>query len=271
MPSVATMSPATVSPSMRRAFERHGGFGQRLQERDAADIGSVLGRRSALIQATSLNAPVHRSMWQLGTAGTLTASFRSTTLTEPEVPEAPEGGPTLDQALHQVVVQSYRQSRAEGWAMFTEGEYRRAARAFETVTLLQPADFESRIGELFCHVSLGGMRTSATLLTQLTRRDRNPFLHDLRISERYGTTEEARQVQLRAQLFAQANSGIASAEALHVFVLWYLGAREEAILTATGLSRDFPGTIYADWPARMRAAETALNAEGEQPIGMNGQ
>jgi hypothetical protein len=265
MPSVATMLPATVSPSMRRAFERHGGFGRRLQERDMADIASVLGRRSALIQATSLNAPVHRSMWQLGTSGTLTASFRSTTITEPEVPGVREGGPTLEQALHQVVVQAYQQSRAEGWAMFTEGKYRRAARSFETVTLLQPADFESRIGELFCHASLGAMRTSATLLALLTYRDPNPFLHDLGISERYGTAEDARQVQLRAQLFAQANSGIASAEALHAFVLWYLGAREEAILTATGLSRDFPGTPYADWPARMRAAESALNAEGEQP------
>ena len=262
---VPSVSPGAISPAMQQAFLRYGGFGRRAGQRQAGDIAMVLGRRTALIQATSLNAPVRRAMWELGSTSGLLTPMVSTPLGQTEVVEPSQDASTLDQALRHGVLRSYLRSRADGWTWFAEGNYRRAARAFETAALLEPADFESRIAEMFCYLSLGAMRTSARLLEQLARRDPNPFLHDIDIANRYGAVERSREVRLRTRLFAQANAGVASAEALHIFTLWHFGERDEAVGAAAGSSRDLTGSVYADWPAKISAAEAAVNTVDEQP------
>lgn len=264
-PSYPAGSFEAIPTSMRRAFHRYGGFGQRPGERQADDIATVLERRRALIQATSMNAPVRRAMWELGSTGGLPPATLSDLQALPGPPEPSAAGSTLDQALRLGVSRSYARCRADGWTWFAEGHYRRAARAFEAVRLMEPADFESRIGELFCFLSLGAMRTSSSLLEQLARRDPNPFAHDLNVTERYGQTEGARQVRLRAQLWAQGAGDAAGREALHLLVLWYLGERDEAEACAARFARDFAGSIYADWPVKIVEANAAVEAADEEP------
>jgi hypothetical protein len=52
---------------------------------------------------------------------------------------------------------------------------------------------------------------------------------------------------------------------LRALVLWYLGEREEAMRVAVSTAADFPGTRYAGWPAKMRAARDELVEEASHP------
>jgi hypothetical protein len=144
--------------------------------------------------------------------------------------------------------------RDEGWAWFEDGAYRRAARSFETAALLEPTDSVSRIGGLFCQVSLGATRTAVALLRELNARDPNPFAHDLDVGGAFGEAAEARRVRASVQLQAGIGSGRAELRALHALVLWYLGEQDDAVTAASSLARDHAGSAFTHWPAAMRAA-----------------
>jgi hypothetical protein len=268
--SVATIgaysSVGGAPSSAQRAYRRYGGFNSRIGQGEADNIGGLLARRSDLIQATSMNAPIHRASLERGSPGLLMALPPSVPAEGVGAIEPGAGGVSLEESLRRGVVQSYLGSRSAGWARFGEGRYRRAARSFETATLLEPADNESRVGELFCHLSLGAMRTSVGLLGRLARRDPQPFRHELNVAERYGSPEDARAIRLQTQLFAQGSEGVADAQALYLFVLWHLGDKEAAMTAAKGISRDLAGSVYADWPDMMaEAGGRASDAAEDRP------
>lgn len=257
--------PAGSSPWHRGAFNRYGGFERRGVRGGAAGPYAALGRRQQLIAATSLNAPVHRAFLRTGTSPGLPPTVGQVPFAPDEESEAAAAEVVLGQRLHASADVAHKRIRADAWAWFREAEYRRAARAFETAVMLQPLDAESRIGELFCHLSLGATQTAVAVLGELTRRERNPFLYDLSLTGAYGDVSEARRTRVQAQLRASIAGDNADLRALHALVLWYLGEQGEAVAAASSLVRDLPGTAYADWPVMMRAAGSAPAPEPGQP------
>ncbi len=250
-------------PQQRQAFKRYGGFGPRRVNPQNRGIASALERRHALIAATSLNAPVHRA----GLRANAAVGFRplsspallvSTGVVESEVDEPTS---TLEQWLRSSADLAHQRVRTEAWEWFRAGEYRRAARGFETAASLEPSDAESRIGELFSQVSLGAMRTALVVLRELNRHDDDPFVHDLNLTDAYGDPAQARRLRLGRPVRSMGRSANPDARALYALVLWYLGERDEAIVGASTLAEELSSHTYADWPAKMRAAKASLAAE----------
>lgn len=262
------LHPATASPFRKRISQLYGGFGRRLRPTEPGDLSELLVRRSGLIEATSLNAPVRRAFLDNRVALGFQASLERTPYVRRESPAPREesvAGIRLDQRLREGADQAVERVRSEGWAWFRQGEYWRAARAFESAALLRPVDTESRIGELFCYLSLGATRTAMATLYALHRRDPGLFSHPITMRTAYGDAAEARQLPIRLRLQVNANPDNPDLRALYALALWYLAERDEAIVVAANLSDDHPGAVYGDWPARMQAARKALATENEQP------
>ncbi len=154
--------------------------------------------------------------------------------------------------------------RREGWALFSEGEYGQASRAFTSATGLAPGDIESHVGEVYCLSSVSCYRAAVVTLRQLARRGVNPFAFNIDMTHRYGTPEEANEVQTRVGSFAQA-SGKPGGKALNAFVLWHMGKHNEAMSLAGTLAGGTGEESFADWPVLMRDALAALDATTEQP------
>lgn len=261
----ASFLPAEMSSLARyEAFKRYGGFGPRSVNPQARSLATALERRHALIAATSLNAPVHRAALTTNPAIGLRPAIGRAPLTATGATVSSDvAAPTitLEQRLRSSADLAHQRVRAEAWGWFREGEFRRAARGFETAASLEPGDAESRIGELFSQVSLGAMRTALAVLRELNRYDDDPFLHDLNLTDAYGDPVQAQRLRLGLPLRAMVHSANPDARALYVLVLWYLGEHEEATTGAAELVREFPAGAYADWPTKMRAARASLAAE----------
>ena len=251
-----------VSDRERRlAFGSYGGFGERRSYYAAGDPTGLFARRRELITATGLNAPVERAMGRSGALRGLAWSVSRTPFLAPEVSQhdaeqAGDNAPqtTLDERLSTEVNVLHARTQAEGWAFFRDGNYRRAMRSFETAAMLDPQDFESRIGEIFCHVTIGAVRTAFVLFVELDRRDPNVFQHAFPVADRYGGVVTAQQVRLTAQGIAESAERSAEANALHIFVLWYMDRRDDALRAARTLAGRASGRLYAAWPDKMRAA-----------------
>ncbi len=259
------VSPYLPAGSFRQrqpAFDRYGGF-SRYSTRPG-DLFTAFSRRPALLAATSLNAPVHRAFSRTGAAYGVPSPIARMPFVQTREDDVGVAAVGLDQRLRAVADLDHVRVRAEAWAQFREGDYRRAARFFEAAVMLQPSDAESRVGELFCHLSVGAFRTALAVLGELIRRDPNPFIHDLDLTPAYGDAAEARRVRAQTQWQANAADQDADPRALHAFVLWYLGEQDEAVPAATALVRDIPHTAYVDWPAQMRSARSAFIAEPDQ-------
>ncbi len=243
----------------QRTFAQYGGFGRRVRSTYEGDMSAVFSRRYALIEATSRAAPVRRALMRRGLRSVEgEADEGAPRLPTEGVADMPTAEPTLDEELSRGVSRSHGRVRDDAWAFFKDGEYRRAARAFESASAMEPTDYESRIGEIFCYASVGALRTATVLLGSLSRRDPNPFRHDLRVDEFFEDPIAVREIQLRCRVFSRSNHEVADASALYPFVSWFVGQREEAVSAAGELVRVFEGTTYADWPRLMRSAgETA--------------
>lgn len=248
----------------RLAYGSYGGFGERRSYYAAGDPTGLFARRRDLITATGLNAPVERAMGRSGALPGLRWSVSRTPFLANEGPqhhseqvgeEAPKA--TLDERLSTEVNVLHARTQAEAWAFFRDGDYRRAMRSFETAAMLDPQDYESRIGEIFCHLTIGAVRTAFALLLELERRDANPFRHALNVADRYGGIAAAQQVRLTAQGIAESAEQSAEANALHIFVLWYMDRRDDALRAARTLAGRAPGRSYAAWPDKMRAVTAA--------------
>jgi len=263
-----TYTGPTVRPQLtawkRGVLSRFGGFGERSKRRRPVTFGSLVERRYALISATGLNSPVYRAMLEpavdLGVKPRQQAAGDLVFL-----PEVVAPGLTFDQHLQRGVGRAHERMRAEAWRWFEEGEFRRAARRFESAARLEPADLESRIGELFCHLSLEAVRTAIAVQRSLHTRNVNPFSAKLNMSEMYSNPERARELGVESRLWGQSRDRSADLLALHVLVQWYIGQQDEAVATAAIYARDFTNTGYADWPEMARAARAATNAQDDQP------
>jgi tetratricopeptide (TPR) repeat protein len=249
---------SALSPAKRRAFERYGGFGKR---RQGDDSSGILTRRYGLIAGSSLNAPVYRAISKGGGLVDVRSSLGRTPFLNADVGDVEAEAPTLDDLLDRGDAAAQHRAEGEAWALFLEGQYRQATRAFESAITLEPSDFESRIGEVFGYLSVGATRTALALLGELVRRDVNPFQHDLHMAERYGNVADVNQLRIQGRRSAGAADPSADANALYIFVLWYLGEYEEAFRAAESLAKRAPAKAYASWPEKMRAARSTESSE----------
>lgn len=248
----------------RSALARFGGFEPRAGRSTALSFGSLMERRYALVAATGLNAPVYRAMLK-PTAGLGVMLERTSPGGFDLAPKVGRSGLTFQQRLHWGVALAHERTRSEAWQWFREGEFRRAARGFESAVRLEPADVESRIGELFCHLSLGAVNTALAVQRSLSSRNVNPFVAELNLSDRYSEPDRARELGVESRLLEQGADRNADLLALHVLVLWYIGEQDEALATTASSSRDFADTGYTNWLEMMRAARGVLTAEDDKP------
>lgn len=247
---------SALSPAKKRAFDRYGGFGRRRQSDDKAGI---LSRRYGLIAGSSLNAPVYRAISKGGGLVDVRSALARTPFINAD--DGAAEAPTLEDLLDRGDAAALQRAQGEAWALFREGQYRRTMRAFESAITLEPLDFESRIGEVFCYLSVGATSTALALLGELVRRDINPFQHDLRMAERYGNVSDVMQLQIQGRRSADAADLSAESNALYIFVLWYLDEREDALRAAESLAKRAPAKAYASWPEKMRASRSAESSE----------
>lgn len=242
---------SALSPAKQRAFERYGGFGRRRQNDKPS---AVLTRRYGLIAGSSLNAPVYRAISKGSGLVDVRSSLQRTPFFDAKDAEVEAETPTLADLLDRGDAAAQKRAVGEAWALFREGKYRPATRAFESAITLEPLDFESRIGEVFGYLSVGSTRTALVLLGELVRRDINPFQHDLDIADRYGNVADVNQLRILGRRWADAADQTAEANSMYIFVLWYLGEREDALRAAESLAKRAPAKAYASWPEKMRAA-----------------
>jgi len=248
------------SPAIRGLYERYGGFGTRVTGVAGVDVQDVFARRDDLIQASSLNAPVHRARLAHGTAGIgIPVSRGGLDFVRPEIPSPHEDLTSLEDRLRTGLDLAHKRLTEDAWEWFRNGRedsanYRRASRAFESLVMLDEHNMEARIGEMFSVLSVGAYRTAIVLLAEIARRDTAPFTHRLDMGKKYGDPAQARQVRMLCESFTQASAGAGTAVAVQAFVLWYVGDREQAILTAEPLATKHANTNFADWAAQMRAA-----------------
>ncbi len=247
-----------VSYRQRLAFRQYGGFRARAAGTEPDGIATAFGRRRALIEATSLNAPLYRAMARNGSMMGLRSSLARVPFVQRDPgAEVPEPVTTLYQRLDRRATRSHDATRDEAWLLFSEGNFRQAASAFESALTLDHDDSESRIGEIFCYASTGSIRTAASLMATLNARDDNPFGHDLNIIERYEIPAVAQQLSARAGAWVESiemadNAGLT---AMYILILWYIDRRDDALRGATTLARAAEGRPYADWPVKMKDAQ----------------
>lgn len=266
-PGMAGPQPGgSLSAFQRRAFSQYGGFGQRPGRARPGQIATALSRRQTLIAATALNAPVYRAFLR-DISGGVRRTVERTPFVRREESEPADPPSRLDEWLRTSADLAHLQIREKAWAWFRGGRYQRAARAFESASTLEPSDAESRIGELFCHLALRARRTSLAVFAELTSRDDNVFLHKLTeakvrdLTGVFGDAEALRQVRAAAQLGAESGDQDSDVRALSTLALWYLGKHYAAAQAAAELARSSPDTAYADWPAKIEAAEKAVASE----------
>lgn len=247
---------SALSSAKRRAFEKYGGIARRRLKDEEGNTGDVLARKSGLLNAYSLNAPIYRAMARPKGMADLKSSVGRTPFLGSDLPGGTEP-PTLEQQLDRTSNVEYQRIRLEAWALFHDGNYRRSIRTFETAITLSPEDLEARIGEIFAYLTLGARRTAAALFTELLRRDENPFRHELRMRERFGNVADPNTLQLQAGLLSRDEVQNVDVNALFTFALWYLGQPDDAIRAAEALARRAQNRSYALWPAKMSAVRGA--------------
>ena len=247
---------SALSTAKRRAFEKYGGIARRRQKDEEGNTGDVLARKSGLLNAYSLNAPIYRAMTRPKGIVDLKSSVGRTPFLGTDLPVGTEP-PTLEQQLDRTSDAEYQRIRREAWTLFHDGDYRRSIRTFETAITLSPDDVEARIGEIFAYLTLGSRRTAAALFIELLRRDENPFRHELRMRERFGTVADPNTLQLQAGLLSRDEVQNVDTNALFTFALWYLGQPDDAIRAAEALARRAHNRPYALWPAKMNAVRGA--------------
>ena len=260
VPGLASV-PATVSVS--RSFDRYGGFGRRAGSQQAGDLPTLLLRRYGLMQATSLNAPVHRARIY-HTPESLGSGLGGTVSTLPMAPieaspgrlpgaDSPPVGPLVEHLRHPLERAAEQQAEL-AWELFRKGAYREAARRFECVLTLEPTLREVRAGLVLCHVGVGATRTAVAVAAELARRMPTAFDEPLSLLGRFSNDAEARRLRLQSQLAMQAHPDAAAAVALHAFVLWTQEDRQAALRLTESVAGELSATVFAPWPSAMRNA-----------------
>jgi len=254
-----------VTPVRQRAFELYGGFRPRLEREKTTSVFKAMSRRYDMVTATTLNAPVYRSLMAAGPFQQARAEGAKSgpMLTTGDITEPEELPIPLRERLHKGLVPAHDRALADGWARFREGQYRQAARAFDNAALMDPADLEPRVGEVYCYVLSDSLRSARFVLADLDRLAPNIFALDFDLREKFPAVLPAQQLRITAQVAADRVDYPADIRGLYVFVLWYLGHQDDAVRSAVSLARSFPGSSYASWPEKMREAKSTLSSQSD--------
>jgi hypothetical protein len=249
--SGAALGSRPLSP----VFEKYGGFGSR-SGLAYGDMSQVFQRKQALIQATGFSAPIRRAAQRNANfMAPKIPTFDQLPFLEDALNAADEHAPPLEARLDEQVKSAFDYSMTEAWALFREGNYRPAARRFESSGVLRADVLECSVGELFAYASIGSMKTASAALRQLVRRFQDPFelAAGLDMNSKYAQHSAGGDLAIQVRLFAAQDNKDAHGKALYVFTLAYLGRLEEAETQAAGLVKSFPESPYANWPALLRA------------------
>ncbi len=247
-----SLAPSSMTAS-RHAFSRYGGFSDRAST-DTGRVGDLLARRQELIAATTVNAPVHRALGQRGTFDPGLMSIAATPFVPSEAPVRSDDAPPIAELLRESVDGHTQRLLRLGWSWFSEQQYGRAYRSFESTLVVDPNNKQAGVGRVFCRLSVGAMRSAMVEVAFLARQPGNPFVQPFVLAEKYQSSDAASHVLFQTRLFAERNATQVVPEALHVYVLWYLGEKEEALRLAAVLAKRHPQSPYADWPALMQVS-----------------
>lgn len=236
-------------------------FGLAVRSGAVEGLAAIFQRNRGIVTS---NAPVYGVLMRSGVNLSLRATIERTP-GMPAVPRADHGIELrIDERLRTEVASAQVRIHGEAWAWFRAGRYRRAAQAFEVVTLLSGDDPRSRIGELFSHLSLGAPRTAMVILYGLAVRSANPFVVDLDMTEEFSEPRIVQSILSQGTGPAVEAAG-ADVRALRILILWYLGSREDARASAVRLADEFPGGSYADWPAFMERGSAGAKPDTVLP------
>jgi hypothetical protein len=255
---------ADVTPRQRVAFMQYGGFGDRLSPASEDQISGAFQRRHRLITANMAYAPVYRAIMENSSFAGLRPLVTTTPFMESDTPARPEAAPAEESLYNMLRTDStaaHRRTTREAWLLFEEGQYRHAAREFESALTIEPNDAAARTGEIFCYVAVGAIQTAAVLVNKLNAIDENPFKHQAQALEGFSRGELAQGLLRDSRLAVDSiDAGKhPSITAVHLFVLWHLGERDAALRAARGLARAPEAAAYKEWPAKMEAARAALS------------
>lgn len=234
-----------------RDYRKYGGFGRRQLDSGPDRLRTVLERRATLIRATAFNAPINRT--GVGAAGglTLRPPLVIPSANQPELLPQAEAPPTLQALLAQHTQMERQWVQANAWTDFQQGDYRRAARRFETVAQFDPDGAEAYLGEMFCHLALGSPKTAYYLFRSFVKRAPNPFALDLNVAERFSRPADTLRIRMESRALFEGAEAHPDLRAMHTIILWYLGSRNEARVVLSSLAKEFPNTRYAPWISLM--------------------
>lgn len=244
-----------------RSFQLYGGFGERSET--GGNIGSALARKRALIQATSLVAPVHRAMIRNSSFGDpLQMAVEHPFLDQPTEPIEGAKHVPLEELLTKDADSVFERSMDEGWGAFAEGQYRLAARSFEAAATIKPDKVEPSIGQVFCYAAVGAMKTATAVLPQIAASRGNFFsiAGEMDMGSRFARAAEVADVSIQTRLHAAENPADVNAAALNVIVQWFLGRKGEAQAAASAMSRTFPTSTFANWPSLLNDELTSTTS-----------
>ena len=233
--------------SRERDYRKYGGFGRRQLDSGPDRLRTVLERRATLIRATAFSAPINRTGFGAADGLRFRPSLVSPSANQADLPRQAESPPTLQERLAQHAQMDRQWVQANAWSDFQQGNYRRAARRFETVAQFDRDGPEAYLGEMFCHLALGAPKTAYYLFGSFVKRAPNPFALDLNVAERLSRPEDTLRIRMESRALFEGAEAHPDLRAMHTIILWYLGSRNEARAVLTSLAKDFPNTRYAPW------------------------
>jgi hypothetical protein len=262
---------ADITPNQRLAFLQYGGFGHRIDV-GQDDISAAFARRHRLITANMAYAPIYRSIMENSSLAGLRPLVSATPFMQNNAPARPDTaapdqapatdvpqGPSLYELLRTDSETAHRRTLREAWTLFEEGEYRHAAREFESVLTLDPRDPQARLGEIFCYVAVGAMRTAAVLVRKFAEIESDPFSHGMDVRTRLNKSlAQSLLSDSRLAVDPLTAASNANVTATYILLLWYLGEQDAALRGARTLARAPEGELYKDWPAKIEAARAVL-------------
>lgn len=235
-----------------RIYRQYGGFSNRNLGLIAADLPTTLIRPSNMVTASKFNAPIHRAM--LGRAGRMMIWPDEVPIERLSPRDLPPTEIRLEDWLKNTTKLNHQTTVSEGWRLFQEGDYRQAARQFEMAYLLDDQDHRSRVGELFCHLTLGALRTARIDLKTLMLSTTDPFHFPTDMANAYGNGRDPLRIRVQLRAIANYENAHPDVRALYASTLWHLGERQESIIVMDALAKDFPRTPYRAWPKLARQA-----------------
>jgi len=262
-----TISPsvlATVPRKRVEAFYHYGGFGTRYRDQFQDPISAAFSRRASLMDATSEAAPVYRALAENSSMAGIRTAVIQTPFVQSDDASPLDSPISLFQRLDARTESIYARAQSEAWALFREGAYRPASRAFEAVLVLSSDDLSARIGEVFCFVNIGSIRTAMAIVSDIQTHSKNIFSADLDMASKFGDVRFADQLATDARLALESvgQGRSVDLDATYILVLWYLRRQEDAERFARLLPRREGAANYADWPAKMRAVKGVPRSSG---------